>query len=227
MRYYRTAGLAVLLSAIVIFAGVKAVAYQLPAPTPPAPELSVVRVDTTGGHGSGVNIGHGFIITAGHVASTEANVSIRKADGTTATAEVLWVNKTYDVALLRTTNDIGQGSDIDCGTPPIGTQVEASGNPMTLEFISTYGRVAGIVREVGPWKEALPVNISIGSGMSGGPLFALDGRIVGIVVGGALDHVKTGVDSAGAASFSYTNAGIAMIVPSSTVCRLMGRGEGV
>lgn len=243
MNYYRSAGLAVLFTALGLFAGVVAVephaeaapvvyAYAPPpsvrilAPQPrtPVTDASVVKVTTTTGHGSGVNIGGGFIITAGHVAGSDATLAIKTASGDTATAEVLWVNKTYDLALLRTTNDIGAGAHLDCRTAIVGEQIEASGNPMNIEFISTYGRIAGNIREVGPWKEALLMDASIGPGMSGGPAFEANGGVIGIVVGGALAPVQSGVDAAGQGVFVPSMTGISMIVPSSTVCRLMARG---
>lgn len=65
---------------------------------------SVVKVIVGNGHGSGVNIGDGYIVTAAHVVGNEKVVRVKgrwpfaifETD-----AEVLWSNPAYDVALLR------------------------------------------------------------------------------------------------------------------------------
>jgi len=234
MNYYRSAGLAALFTALGVFGTITATAQPTPvinrpppfvqaALPPPPPEASIVKVVLPGGHGSGVNIGKGYIVTAAHVVDTATTVHIKTASGIEAEAEVLWSNKTYDIALLRTNDAIGPGSAVDCRTALAGELIEGTGNPMDLEFIQTHGRIAGGIRETGPWKEALITDMTTVMGQSGSGVFQPDGRVIGIIVGVMSAPMKS-KDAAGndMQTRSITNFG--MIVPSSTVCRLMAKG---
>ena len=102
--------------------------------------------------GSGVYIGHGLVVTAGHVASVpdkgiiEAVVSVT---GSKAPAVVLWYDADADVGVLKLDAPVDglEAADLACASPDVvvGDTLEAIGNPMGLEHIHTWGRVAGEV----------------------------------------------------------------------------------
>jgi S1-C subfamily serine protease len=177
--------------------------------------LSTVKVLAGEGHGSGVHTGNRFIITAAHVVGKKETVTVKATHGGESTADVLWTNKHYDIALLRARDLTGVGvSRLDCdGTLEVGQTIEAIGNPGPLEFIHTFGRVASGVEKRGPWAEAYIASMTVAGGMSGGPVIDARGYVVGIVVGIALTQIG---GSASALSLSY-------IVPSETVCSLLMR----
>lgn len=181
--------------------------------TPAAAPLpsSIVKVLVGDGHGSGVHIGNGYIVTAAHV-TQEQSVKLKLTDGTEVEAETLWENRAYDVALVRTEARL-QASPLSCETAKTGANIRAFGNPMAMEFLEAAGRVAGAAREFGPWKSVLPVDMTIVMGMSGGPTLDEGGRVVGINVG---------VMVASLGGFPSLT-GFGAIVPSSVVCDLMGR----
>lgn len=219
MRYYKYSLFAVLVTTIVLFTGAN---YATSQPTTVS-EASVVRVVLPDGHGSGVNIGDGFIVTAAHVPGAATSVTIVTSAGKQVAADVLWVNKAYDIALLRTAEMIGKGSKLDCRSAKEGDVIQASGNPMGLEFVSSFGRVAGNARTFGNWKSVLITDIAIGPGSSGGPIFEPDGRVIGIVVAGALAPLEGGKDAAGADIYTPTMTGFGAVVPSAAVCMLLAR----
>src|SRR6185437_11356845 len=135
-----------------------------------SPQLpgSVVKVEMAeGGHGSGVHIGNGYILTAGHVAKDQDHVTIKTDDGKEAAADVIWSAKGYDVALLHTDAKM-QASHISCENYPVGTDVRAIGNPLDQDFVSTWGRVGGHRDPDENWKVAISVDMTIVPGMSGG-----------------------------------------------------------
>lgn len=132
---------------LVIGAGalaVMAIGYLVFSAQPSTPALlsSAVKVQLATGHGSGVHIGDGLILTAAHVAGDESKVDIKAADGSVRPADVLWVNKTSDVALLRTSADRLGASPLSCTPVQVGQSVHAEGSP--LGVLNDSGEVVGI-----------------------------------------------------------------------------------
>lgn len=182
----------------------------------PATEDAAVRINLDGGLGSGVSIGKGYIVTAAHVVAGQKEVKVTSRLGKESPAAVLWVNADYDIALLRTKASL-PAAEIDCNTAHVGSTISTVGNPLGIEFISSFGRIAGAPREMAPkWRSAFVTDLTVIMGNSGGPVFSDAGRLVGIVVG-----VLGVPNEAGAKSY----LGLSMVVPSSVVCELMGRAK--
>lgn len=181
---------------------------------PRGPELpgSTVKLIAKQGHGSAVHIGNGYYITAMHVVGDETSVKVKTDDGLLSDATVLWGNKAHDIALVRGPDDV-QASELECRTAPQGETIHSRGNPMNLEFINSGGRIAGVEGTIGPWASALPVDMTIVMGMSGGPVFDADGDVIGIMVGVLVAPM----------GFGGSLTGLGTIVPSSAVCTLLGR----
>jgi serine protease Do len=205
--------------AIVLFiAGVLCVtipiarAYQRPVP-PPLAISTVMLSDIDGtGHGSGVHIGGGLVLTAAHVVTGADTMELSDSLKRKQKATVLWASKAYDVALVRIDDASAiAASPLNChGALDIGAKVAALGNPLNLTFVRTWGRVGAGVEERGPWKRAFVADLTVAPGMSGGPVFNSQDEVIGLTVG---------ITSLGAISpFPFT-----YIVPASAVCMLMGR----
>lgn len=201
--------LAIALSSAAYFAAPTVAAYTAPQPT----EAATVKVILKNGHGSGVHIGNGFVVTAAHVTGDAATVELKTKDGKTRPADVLWVNKAYDIALLRTSPETLPAAHLDCRMAEAGTAIEAIGNPLSVEFVSAYGKIAGAPRAQGPWKSVFITDITTVQGQSGGPVFGSSGYLVGITVG--VMGVPMG--------FSASLVGYGFVVPSTEVCALLGR----
>jgi len=176
---------------------------------------SVVKIMLPNGHGSGVAIGGGFIITAAHVThdAKDGRVKLKNSTGSEFDGEVLWQNETYDVALVRGKNAVFGVSSLACRTPVLGEEITASGSPLQTEFSTFWGHVSGMVQKYGPWPESVTLDASITPGISGGPVFDKDGNVIGIAVGVAL--AKTG--------FTASMTGIGIMVPAQTICPLLAR----
>lgn len=173
---------------------------------PGAPIASAfVRIDSDAGHGSATHIGDGLFVTAAHVLGDGLSIN-------GAPVEVLWSNEAYDVAVIRGQDQLSS-VPLSCRALLVGDTGQPHGNPMDIADITTTLVVAGEAREIGPWKIAMPMDGSIGPGMSGG----------GFVIGGALVGVNVGLATAPASSFSTSFYGISIVVPSTVVCDLMGR----
>lgn len=172
-----------------------------PHPTVQLPGATV-KVIPDVGHGSGVHIGGGYILTAAHVV-TSRNIELKLDDGSHQPAHVLWTSPFHDVALLLTDPSMGH-APLRCDIPVPGADIKLSGNPIDLEFISTFGRVAGEMSGV-----TVPVSATIVMGMSGGPVFDNRDRVVGISV---------------AVTVAFGSlTGIGHIVPGRIICELLGR----
>jgi S1-C subfamily serine protease len=189
---------------LVVLGGAAALWSATPAKTVPMAGASVM-IALTSGHGSGVHIGNGYILTAAHVVEDEKEITVKTDDGRDFKPEVLWVNSRYDLALLKIAPDRIAARNLACGKVGVGAPVWSLGNPMGVRFVAFWGHVSGSIVEIGDWAEAYPTDLTIAPGMSGGPLIDARGNVVGIVV---------------ATTRGYP---ISIAVPSSTACRLMGR----
>lgn len=177
----------------------------------PAAEATVL-VSTAMGHGSGVHIGEGRILTAAHVVGDMAEVNVQTSNGWSRDATVLWVDKLRDLALLKIpTSNVVSTAELNCTDPLVGDRVEAIGNPGVLRWMHSFGRISSLFEKRGPWDAAYIVDITVAPGMSGGPLFDHQGRVIGIVVGLAVANLG-GYPSA--IGFSY-------VVPASVACQII------
>lgn len=188
---------------------------------------SAIRIETPIGLGSGVYIGNDVVITAAHVVGNAPAdivdgkptglpvVTLRSDIGDAQRGEVLWVNKQYDIAAVRPADSRKfTEAALLCRAPVVGEPLTAAGNPFGLQFITVHGYVAAKPSEYAPkWKTAFVTDISMASGMSGGPAYDASGGVIGINVGVVDPHGG----AEGAAS------GFAFVVPSSAVCSLLGR----
>jgi len=175
---------------------------------------STVRLMAGDGHGSATHIGSGYLLTAAHVAenSDDGVMRVKFDDGSITTADVLWYNEAYDVALMRLKKFDGvQVSSVSCRVPTQGETVIARGNPLMFEFTSMVGHVSsGIAKTIGRWRSAVPVDAVVLPGMSGGGLFDSAGSLIAINVG------TLTMGPFGALT------GVGVVVPASVACELMG-----
>jgi serine protease Do len=178
--------------------------------------LSTLKVTTDSGHGSAVHIGNGYILTAAHVVGNLGKVGVVASHNGSEPADVLWINRAYDVALLKSDSLNGVASSpLSCRQTDIGQSVRAAGNPGPLEFITSWGRVSSNELQRGPWRSSIIVDMTIAPGSSGGPIFDTRGNVVGLVVGIALmNH-----------GFSSSAIPLTYAVPSKSICHLLARNS--
>lgn len=166
-------------------------AWPVMADVPPEPKAeATVKVTTLAGHGSGFHIGGGIIVTAAHVVGTQASVSIISSFGSSRAGTVVYYDTVNDIAVVRLEHyaDLSKAI-LACRVAVRGEDIEVRGNPGAFDFVSAWGRIAGDPREVqGYWRVAIPINITIAGGFSGGAVFDHTGKVIGIAVGIALQR---------------------------------------
>lgn len=183
----------------------------MPKPLRPA----VVRIYNDVGHGSGVHIGGGAILTAAHVvARPDVEYTVVDSKGYEQKAEILWASKEYDVALLKVpTSGLLNASALVCDDLPIGTPVRAEGYGLDKVMFTSLGQVGSDPIPYGDTKRVVPADISFAPGMSGGPVWTASGGLAGLV--SSIKIIPMG--------YSATLTGIGLYVPASTICGLLGR----
>src|SRR5690606_41114688 len=122
--FYITAAL--LLFAVLTIAGCSVQTSLNPSP--------VVKVTNSTGHGSGVGVGDGIIVTAAHVVGEDKSVKVKSETGEIYDGEVLWASEAYDIAFVRVKDapTIGK-APIVCREPIPGEEITIRGNPRSEE----------------------------------------------------------------------------------------------
>jgi len=126
----------------------------------------------------------GIVVTNNHVISDADEVHVILNDGTRLKAEIVGRDQKTDLALLRVKPDkpLKSVKFGDSEKLRLGEWVVAIGNPFSLGGTVTAGIVSARNRDInsGPYDNYIQTDAAINRGNSGGPLFNLDGEVVGI-----------------------------------------------
>jgi serine protease Do len=123
-------------------------------------------------------------VTNNHVISEADEISVILNDGTRLKATLLGRDQKTDLALLQVKPDkpLKSVKFGDSEKLRLGEWVVAIGNPFSLGGTVTAGFVSARNRDInsGPYDNYIQTDAAINRGNSGGPLFNLDGEVVGI-----------------------------------------------
>jgi serine protease Do len=126
----------------------------------------------------------GYIVTNNHVVENATEVTVRLGDDSVYPAEVVGVDPQTDVALLKikADRDLPSVTLGDSDKAEVGDWVMAVGNPFGLGGSVTAGIISARGRDIdaGPYDDFLQIDASINHGNSGGPLFDMDGNVIGV-----------------------------------------------
>jgi serine protease Do len=149
---------------------------QAPAP---APERRMQSL------GSGFIIDpSGLVVTNNHVIDGADEITVTLQDNTVLKATVVGRDETGDIALLKVKPDKPLPS-VPFGNSDmarVGDWVVAIGNPFGLGGTVTAGIVSARGRDIrqGPYDDFIQTDAAINRGNSGGPLFNMEGQVIGI-----------------------------------------------
>ena len=138
------------------------------------------------GLGSGFIISdNGIIVTNNHVIEGADEITVILHDETEYIAELLGRDPKADLAVLKINpknDELFSVSWGDSDQMRVGDWTIAIGNPLGLGGTVTAGIVSAISRDLGggPYVKFLQTDASINRGNSGGPLFNIDGEVIGI-----------------------------------------------
>ncbi len=153
----------------------------------------------------------GIVVTNNHVIDGADEIVVILADGTKLKAELIGRDKEVDLAVLKVKPEkpLKAVKFADSDKIRIGEPVMAIGNPLGLGGTVTSGIISAKNRDIksGAFDNYIQTDAAINRGNSGGPLFNMDGDVIGI----------------NTAIFSQTggNIGIAFAVPSNTASNVV------
>lgn len=126
----------------------------------------------------------GYIITNNHVIDKAKEITVTFADNTQLEAKLVGTDPKTDIALIKVASTkalpavkFGNSDKIR-----VGDWILAIGNPFGLGGSVTAGIVSAKSRDIesGPYDNFIQTDASINQGSSGGPMFNLNGEVIGI-----------------------------------------------
>ncbi|MER2519446.1 MAG: DegQ family serine endoprotease [Bdellovibrionales bacterium] len=126
----------------------------------------------------------GYIVTNYHVIQDADEITVILHDDTNLPAQVVGRDKKTDLAILKVESKrllpfVTWG---DSDKVRVGDWIIAIGDPYGLGGTVTAGIISARSRDInsGPYDEYLQTDASINRGNSGGPMFNMDGEVVGV-----------------------------------------------
>jgi serine protease Do len=148
------------------------------------PFENMPRPSPTTGLGSGFIISEdGYILTNAHVVEGATDVTVKLTDGREFKAKIVGTDRRSDIATLKI--DASGLPVVKIGNPAdirVGDWVAAIGSPFGFENSVTAGIVSAKSRSL-PDRTYVPfiqTDVAVNPGNSGGPLFNMNGEVIGI-----------------------------------------------
>ena len=126
----------------------------------------------------------GIVVTNNHVIEGADEINITLHDGTTLKGKLLGRDERTDIAVVKVESDkpLNALKFGDSDAHRVGDWVLAIGNPFGLGGTVTAGIISARGRDIqqGPYDDFIQTDAPINRGNSGGPLFDMDGKVIGI-----------------------------------------------
>lgn len=137
------------------------------------------------GSGFVIDAAQGIVVTNNHVIDGADAIEVVFNDGQKIPADLIGTDPKTDIAVLKIDPEkrpLKQVSFGDSTRMRIGDWVMAIGNPFGLGGTVTVGIISAINRDInsGPYDDFIQTDAAINRGNSGGPLFNMDGQVIGI-----------------------------------------------
>jgi serine protease Do len=126
----------------------------------------------------------GFVVTNNHVIAEADEITVILQDDSRHEAKLIGRDPKTDLALLKieVNRDLPFLSWGNSTAARVGDWVVAIGNPFGLGGTVTAGIISARQRDInqGPYDNFLQTDASINRGNSGGPMFNMDGQVIGV-----------------------------------------------
>ncbi len=126
----------------------------------------------------------GYVVTNNHVIQDADEITVILHDDTRLPAKLVGRDSKTDVAVLKVDSPIKLPAVVfgDSDVLRVGDWVIAIGNPFGFGGTVTAGIISARNRDInsGPYDDFLQSDASINRGNSGGPMFNLDGQVIGV-----------------------------------------------
>ena len=126
----------------------------------------------------------GYVVTNNHVIEDAEEITVILQDDTNLKAKIIGRDKKTDLALLKVEpkKPLPSLKWGDSAKVRVGDWILAIGNPFGLGGTVTAGIISASKRDInsGPYDSYLQTDASINRGNSGGPMFNLDGGVIGV-----------------------------------------------
>ncbi len=137
------------------------------------------------GSGFVIDAEKGFVVTNNHVIADADEIEVNFNDGSKLKAELVGKDIKTDLAILKVDPTKHKLKAVQFGNSEkarIGDWVLAIGNPFGLGGTVTAGIISARKRDInsGPYDDFIQTDAAINRGNSGGPLFDMDGKVIGI-----------------------------------------------
>lgn len=137
------------------------------------------------GSGFIIDAENGYVVTNNHVIRDAEEVRITLHDDSTIPAEIIGRDEKIDIAVLKVDPKKHKLHSVKFGNSDrmrVGDWIVAIGNPFGLGGTVTSGIVSARQRDInsGPYDDYIQTDASINRGNSGGPMFDLEGNVIGI-----------------------------------------------
>lgn len=137
------------------------------------------------GSGFVIDAEQGLVVTNNHVIADADDIEVNFSDGSKLKAKLLGKDGKTDIALLKIDPKAKKLQAVSFGDSAharIGDWVMAIGNPFGFGGSVTLGIISARNRNInsGPYDDFIQTDAAINRGNSGGPLFDMSGRVIGI-----------------------------------------------
>lgn len=126
----------------------------------------------------------GYVVTNNHVIEGADEIVVNFTDGSSLPAELIGTDPKTDVALLKVipAAPLAFVAFGDSDIARVGDWVLAIGNPFGLGGSVSAGIISARNRDInsGPYDDFIQTDAAINRGNSGGPLFNMDGDVIGV-----------------------------------------------
>jgi serine protease Do len=126
----------------------------------------------------------GYVVTNNHVIDDAEEITVILQDNTNLKAKLVGKDSKTDIALLKVETDkkLPAVKFGESDKARVGDWIIAIGNPFGLGGTVTAGIISARARDInsGPYDDYLQTDASINTGNSGGPMFNMDGDVIGV-----------------------------------------------